>query len=302
MIVTELAKTGVFIPEVGIGTWNYHAGPATLRKGLEAGALFIDTAESYGTESDVGEAVRGMRDRAFIATKVSPINFHRADLRRSVDTSLLKMGLDVIDLLQLHKPNPSIPIAETMEAMAELVDAGKIRFVGVSNFSVEQLKEAQDNLTKYSIVSNQVRYNLIDRSIEKDLLPYCQSNHVTVIAYCPLARGLNRIRDCDPSGVIDEVARMTGRSPAQIIINWCLCKDGVVTIPKGNSAEHILDNCGASNWRLSQEQLALLDSRIYYRRRSRFDMLVRDWTPRTLQALAVRTVNALPRGLRRRLR
>jgi diketogulonate reductase-like aldo/keto reductase len=302
MIVTELAKTGVFIPEVGIGTWNYHAGPATLRKGLEAGALFIDTAESYGTESDVGEAVRGMRDRAFIATKVSPINFHRADLRRSVDTSLLKMGLDVIDLLQLHKPNPSIPIAETMEAMAELVDAGKIRFVGVSNFSVEQLKEAQDNLTKYSIVSNQVRYNLIDRSIEKDLLPYCQSNHVTVIAYCPLARGLNRIRDCDPSGVIDEVARMTGRSPAQIIINWCLCKDGVVTIPKGNSAEHILDNCGASNWRLSQEQLALLDSRIYYRRRSRFDMLVRDWTPRTLQALAIRTVNALPRGLRRRLR
>ncbi len=302
MIVTELAKTGIFIPEVGIGTWNYHAGPALLRKGLEAGAVFIDTAESYGTETAVGEAVRGMRGRVFIATKVSPQNFHRADLRRSVDTSLRTMGIDVIDLLQLHEPNPSIPIAETMGTMAELVDAGKIRFVGVSNFSVEQLKEAQNNLNKYPIVSNQVRYNLIDRTIEKDLLQYCQANHVTVIAYCPLARGLNRIRDCDPSGLIDELARMTGKSPAKIVINWCLCQSGVVAIPKGNSAEHILDNCGASDWRLSQEQLALLNSRIQYRQRSRFDMLVRQWIPAPLQSLAIGTLNALPRKLRRRFR
>ena len=85
--------------------------------------------------------------------------------------------------------------------MTDLVDAGKIRFVGVSNFSMEQLKEAQKTLIKYPIVSNQIRYNLIDRTIEKDLLPYCRANRVTVIAYCPLARGLNRIRDCDPTGV-----------------------------------------------------------------------------------------------------
>lgn len=302
MIITELAKTGVFIPEVGIGTWNYHAGSSPLRKGLEAGALFIDTAESYGTETVVGEAARGMRDRVFIATKVSPQHLHRADLQKSVDTSLRKMGIDVIDLLQLHEPNPSIPIAETMGAMAELVDAGKIRFVGVSNFSVEQLKEAQNNLNKYPIVSNQVRYNLIDRTIEKDLLQYCQANHVTVIAYCPLARGLNRIRDCDSSGVLDELAQATGKSIAQIAINWCLCQDGVVAIPKGNSTEHILDNCGASDWRLSQEQLALLDSRIQYRKRTRFDMLIRQWLPGPFQSLAVHTLNALPKGLRRRLR
>jgi diketogulonate reductase-like aldo/keto reductase len=302
MIVTELARTGVFIPEVGIGTWDYHAGPVPLRKGLEAGALFIDTAESYGTEPAVGEAVQGMRDRVFVATKVSPQNFHRAALRRSVDTSMRTMGIDVIDLLQLHEPNPSIPIAETTGAMVELVDAGKIRFIGVSNFSVEQLQAAQKALGQYPIVSNQVRYNLIDRTIEQDLLPYCQANHVTVIAYCPLARGLNRICDCDPSGVINELARTTGKSPAQIVINWCLCKDGVVAIPKGNSTEHILDNCGASDWRLSREQLALLNSRIHHRRRSRFDTLVRNWLPGPLQTLAVRTVNALPKSLRRRLR
>jgi len=302
VIVTELAKTGIFIPEVGIGTWNYHAGPGPLRKGLEAGALFIDTAESYGTETAVGEAVRDIRDRVFIATKVSPQNFHCTNLRQSVDASLQRLGVDVIDLLQLHEPNPSIPIDETMGAVADLMDAGKIRLAGVSNFSVEQLQEAQKALGRYPIVSNQVRYNLIDRTIEKDMLHYCQSNHVTVIAYCPLARGLNRIRDCDPSGVINELARTTGKSPAQIVINWCLCKDGVVAIPKGNSTEHILDNCGASDWRLSQEQLVLLNSRIHYRQRSRFDMLVRQWIPGPLQSLAVRAVNALPRGLRRRVR
>jgi diketogulonate reductase-like aldo/keto reductase len=264
--------------------------------------LFIDTAESYGTEPVVGEAVRGIRDRVFIATKVSPQNLHRTNLRQSVDASLQRLGVDMIDLVQLHEPNPSIPIDETMGAVADLMDVGKIRFAGVSNFSVIQLREAQKALGRYPIVSNQVRYNLIDRTIEKEMLHYCQANHVTVIAYCPLARGLDRIRDCDPSGVIDELARMTGKSPAQIVINWCLCKDGVVAIPKGNSTEHILDNCGASDWRLSQEQLSLLDSRIQYRRRSRFDMMVRQWMPSPLQSFAVRAVNALPRGLRRRAR
>lgn len=302
MIVTELANTGIFIPEVGIGTWDYHAGPEPLRKGLEAGALFIDTAESYGSEFTVGEAVRGVRDRVFIATKVSPQNFRPAEFRRSVDASLQRMGIDVVDLLQLHEPNPSVPIAETMGALSSLIDAGKVRFAGVSNFSVAQLQAAQQALGKYRIVSNQVRYNLIDRTIEQELLPYCRANHVTVIAYCPLARGLSRIRDCDSSGVLDELARAIGKSPAQIAINWCLCQSGVVAIPKGNSTEHILDNCGASGWRLSQEQLALLDSRIQYRRRSRFDLLIRQWLPGPLQSLAVHTLNALPKGLRRRLR
>ena len=302
MIVTELAKTGVFIPEVGIGTWGYHAGPGPLRKGLEAGALFIDTAESYGTETDVGQALRGMRDRVFIATKVSPQHFHADDLRRSVDASLQRMDIDVVDLLQLHKPNPSIPIEETMGAVAGLIDSGKVRFAGVSNFSVPQLQAAQQALGKYPIVSNQLRYNLIDRTIEQELLPYCRANSVTVIAYCPLARGLDRIRDCDPTGVIDELARMINKSPAQVVINWCLCQEGVVAIPKGNSTEHILDNCGASDWRLSAEHLSLLDSRIRFRRRNRFDMMVREWIPGPLQSLAVRTLEALPKQWRRRLR
>jgi diketogulonate reductase-like aldo/keto reductase len=298
----ELAKTGVQIPRVGIGTWNYRGGPTPLRKGLEAGALFIDTAESYGTEPDVGVAIRGIRRKVFIATKVSPQNFHADNLRRSVDASLRRMKVDVIDLLQLHEPNPWIPIQETMGALSALIDAGKVRFAGVSNFSVPQLQAAQKALGKYPVVSNQVPYNVINRTIEKDVLPYCRREGITVIAYWPLARSISRIRDCDPTGVIDELAKETGKSPAQIIINWCLCQEAVVAIPKGNSIEHILDNCCASDWRLSQEQLANLNSRIRHRRRNRFDVLIRQRLPGPLQSLGMSMLNMLPPSLRRRFR
>ncbi|MGO9274518.1 MAG: aldo/keto reductase [Terriglobia bacterium] len=300
MMLKELARTGVGIPEVGMGTANYRAGPLPLRKGLDAGALFIDTAESYGTEDVVGEAVKGLRERVFIATKVSPQNFRAADLRKSVDSSLCRLRTDTVDLLQLHYPNPAIPIEEPMSALAELVDAGKIQHVGVSNFSVAQLQAAQKALGRYPIVSNQVRYNVIDRSIEKDLLPYCQANGITVIAYTPMARGLDRIRDCDPGGILDRLARETGKSAAQIILNWCLCKDQVVAIPMSNSVEHLIENCGASDWRLSNEQLALLDTAIQFRHRTRFDMLARRYLPARLQRIALQTAKWLPRGLRRR--
>src|ERR1039457_1816867 len=113
MVVKELAQTGVLLPEVGLGTWDYHAGPGPLRRGLEAGALFIDTAESYGTDQVVGEALKGMRESVFVATKVSPQNFRRAPLLASVDSSLQRLGVDTIDLLQLHEYNPAIPIQET---------------------------------------------------------------------------------------------------------------------------------------------------------------------------------------------
>jgi diketogulonate reductase-like aldo/keto reductase len=297
----ELGTTGVLIPEVGIGTWNYHAGSETLRKGLEAGALFIDTAESYGTEGVVGEALAGLRDGVLLATKVSPQNFRKAELKRSVDSSLRRLRIDAIDLLQLHEPNSSVPIEETIGAMTALVDAGKVRFLGVSNFSVSQLQEAQAASKKYRIVSNQVRYNIIDRTIEKDLLQYCQTNEITVIAYSPLARGLSRIRDCDPNSVVNRLARDLGRSEAQIVLNWCLCKEGVVVIPGGNSVEHILENCGASAWQLSPEQVSLLDANIQYRQKNWFDRLVRRHCPKTLQNIGLRLVNYLPRGLRRRI-
>src|SRR5579864_6899796 len=117
------------------------------------------------------------------------------------------------------------------------------------------MKAAQKALGKHPIVSNQVRYNLIDRTIEKEILPYCLANGITVIAYSPLSKGLSRITDCDPTGVISEIARATGKTPAQVVINWCICKENVVAIPKANSETHILENCAASDWRLSAQQI-----------------------------------------------
>jgi len=301
MLFRQLGRTGITLPEVGIGTWDYRAGPCVLRRGFDAGALFVDTAESYGTDHVVGEAVRGQRKRVFIATKVSPQNFRRTDILKSVDASLLRLGMDTIDLIQLHEPNPAVPIQETMDALADLVEAGKVRFIGVSNFSVAQLQEAQKALRRFPIVSNQVRYNLIDRTIEQGLLQYCQANQITVIAYGPLARGMDRIRDCDPSRVLEKISMATGRSPAQIAINGCLCKEGVIVIPKGNSEEHVLENCAASDWRLSSGHQALLDGNIHYRHRNRVDTLLRRYMPRPLRPLAQRVLSSLPRGLRHRL-
>jgi myo-inositol catabolism protein IolS len=125
MFSKPLGKSGVLVPEVGLGTYDYKNGPSLLRRGLEAGALFIDTAESYGTEDLVGAAIAGLRERVIVATKVSPQNFRPVDLRRSVDASLRRLGIAVIDLLQLHHPNPKIPIEETMGTIEGLIEVGK---------------------------------------------------------------------------------------------------------------------------------------------------------------------------------
>jgi len=301
MTSKELGTTGVSLPEVGIGTGDYRAGPEPLRRGLEAGALFIDTAESYGTEPVVAEAIAGIRDKVLLATKISALNFRKDALLRSAEACLGRLRVDCIDLLQLHQPNPAVPIEETVGAMTALVDAGKVRFIGVSNFSVAQLQGAQKAAGKYRVVSNQLRYNIIDRTIERDLLPYCQANKITVIAYSPLARGLERIRDCDPQQSIDRLAKATGKTCSQVILNWCLSKEGVVAIPKGNSVQHILENCGASGWRLTGEQLSLLDASIQHRQRTGFDALLRRYTPEPVRRIGLRLLNHLPRGLRRRI-
>jgi diketogulonate reductase-like aldo/keto reductase len=299
MQTKQLGKTGVSISEIGLGTFDYRGGAVPLRKGIEAGATVLDTAESYGTESVVGEAIRGLREQVFIATKVSPQNYHRADLRKSVEASLRNLGIERIDLLQLHYPNAAISIEETMGAIANLIDEGKIRFCGVSNFSVAQLQAAQKALGKYPVVSNQVRYNVIDRTIEKEILPYCEANGISVIAYSPLSKSLSRITDCDPTGVIAEIARATGKTAAQVVINWCICQENVIAIPKANSEAHILENCGASGWRLSAGQIALMNTRIQFRHRNKFDVLARKLMPPSLQKIAIRARDLLPRRLRR---
>lgn len=301
MLAKELATTGLRIPEIGLGTWDYYGGPEPLRRGFDAGALFVDTAESYGTEPAVADALAGRRDSVFLATKVSPGHFHHADVIRAADASLHRLRTDHLDLYQLHQPNASIPIEETMAAMETLVDAGKVRFIGVSNFSVAQLQRAQKALRKHPLVSNQVRFSLVDRTITPDLLPYCQANGITVIAYSPLARRLSRIFDGDPSGILAQVAREVGRTAVQVTLNWCLHHDRVVVIPKGNSVSHVVENCGASDWRLSPDQFRLLTEKIRFRRRGRFELFLRRHVPASLTQTLQSAVRLLPAGIRRRV-
>jgi diketogulonate reductase-like aldo/keto reductase len=166
----DLADAGVRLPAVGLGTWQYRGGIEPLRTGITLGACFIDTAESYGTEEIVGHAIHGIRKDIFLATKVSPRHFRHTDIIAAAEASLKRLNTDYIDLYQLHWPNHTIPIEETMGAMEQLVDNGKVRFIGVSNFFERDLKNAQKAMSKHKIVSDQVRLNLIDRTIESGLL------------------------------------------------------------------------------------------------------------------------------------
>jgi diketogulonate reductase-like aldo/keto reductase len=272
MELKELGGTGVMVPEIGLGTWKYHGGAAPLRRGVELGAFLIDTAEMYRTEDAVGQAVRGMRDRVFIATKVLGSHLRRDQLLRAAEGSLRQLGVDRIDLYQLHWSDPNVPIKETMGAMESLVDRGAVRYIGVSNFSPRELAEAQAAMRNHPIVSNQVLYNLRWREIEQDLLPYCLEQQITVMAYTPLndgelagLSGRGRRRQGNPSPkdralqALAEVAAQVSKTPAQVALNWCTAHPNVIAIPKSDSIARTEENCGASGWRLTPEQMGRLD-------------------------------------------
>ena len=144
-----------------------------------------------------------------------------------------------------------------------MVDMGKVRFICVSNFFMRDLEEAQECMTKYKIVSNQVKYSLLHRGIEADMLLYCQKNDITVIAYSPVAQGhltskplLRKRRAMD---VLERIAAETGKPMAQVALNWGISKPNVIAIPKSDKVERIVENCEASGWRLSAEQMEELN-------------------------------------------
>ena len=278
----ELSTTGLRVPELALGTWHYRGGVEPLRVGIELGASFVDTAESYGTEEVVGQAIHGIRDKVFLATKVSPRHFRRPDLIRAAEQSLKRLANDYIDLYQLHWPNYSVPIGETMAAMEELVKAGKIRFIGVSNFSAEESERAQRCLSSNRLVSNQVRYSLADRTIEDGLLEYCEAKKISVLAFSPLETGLENLRNFDADDVLGTIAVGTGKTMAQVALNWCLCRGPVIAIFKADSVEHVRENCGASGWRLRPDHLEALN-RVSFRRRGPVERFARRLARRTLQ-------------------
>ncbi len=265
MQTRSLGSSGVLVSEVGFGTWNFKGDTAVMQQALDLGSTLIDTAESYNTEIQVGASLQGRRNEAFIATKVSAWNFRYADVLKSADQSLQNLGIDVIDLYQLHAPSSTIPIEETMGAMDELVRAGKIRFVGVSNFAVEELEAAEAALTEGSIVENQVKYSIFDHAFADTVMPYCQQHGIAVLAYSPLEGAQYRAElDRNPllGTLLESMSQETGKTPVQILLRWGLQQPNVITIPASNSMAHLEENCEVSGWQLSNEQYAALNAAV----------------------------------------
>jgi pyridoxine 4-dehydrogenase len=253
----------------GDGIWGPPDDPdearRVLRRAVELGVNLIDTADSYGPEVSeqlIAEALHPYPDDLVIATKAGltrsgPGNWARdgrpEHLRAAVESSLTRLRLDRIDVLQLHAVDPNVPLEESLGALIELRDAGKIRHLGVSNVSLEQLDRA---LELTPLVSVQNRFNLQDRSAE-DVLEASAERGLAFIPWFPLATGsLAR-----PGSALDEIAERHGATPAHVALGWLLARsEAMLPIPGTSSVEHLEENLGAAELELSDEELAALSA------------------------------------------
>ncbi|MEM1937162.1 MAG: aldo/keto reductase [Candidatus Caldarchaeum sp.] len=314
MRFVELGRTGLRVSSICLGTWQFGSGSwgfgreysrndclEAVRASLEAGVNFIDTAEIYGggvSEQIVGEALRDVDGEVFIATKVWPTHLTYNGVIKACGRSLQRLGVRTIDLYQIHFPNPLIPLRQTMRAMEDLVRMGKVRFIGVSNFPLRLLKKAREYLKTEDVVSNQVKYNLIERNIEKDLLPYCEREKITILAYSPLAQGLltgkysrkHRPRDYvrrinrlyTPAFLrraeklfeeLEKIAGKHGVSMGQIALAWVAGHQRCVAVAGAKNRHQALENALAGDVMLSGEEMMSLSQLSEKVKPTAFDML-----------------------------
>ena len=257
--------TGAGVPVIGQGTWMIEDAPdhavETLRLGIDLGLRHIDTAEMYGngrSEELVGEAIAGRRDEVFLVSKVMPQNAGYDGTLSACEKSLKRLKTDRLDLYLLHWPG-NHPITETMRAMEKLASNGLIRFIGVSNFDVKELQEAEAALRHHRMACNQVLYHLQDRGIERRLIPYCASREIAVVAYSPF----NQRRFPGPrtagGRVLAEIAARHNRTPRQVALNFLTRHPGVFAIPKTSRPDRVRENAGGVGWQLDPEDLAAID-------------------------------------------
>ena len=258
----EFGSTGFAVPVIGQGTWQMKkSGLEALNTGLDLGMTHIDTAEMYtGSEELIAEAIRGRRPEIFLVSKVLPSNASYKGTLRACDATLKRLKTDYLDVYLLHWWSGAHPIAETMRAMEELATAGKIRHLGVSNLDVDQLKQAQNALSREKIVCNQVMYHLRSRGIENRLLPYCETQTIAVVGYAPFGQGNFPEPDSQQGKALAAIAERHGKTPRQVALNFLTRKPGLFTIPKAGKVDHVRENAGAIGWELSEEDLRLIDA------------------------------------------
>lgn len=261
---------GNTLPVIGLGTWSMGGGTIpnpsqdekalrALRAALEMGYTHIDTAEMYAsghTEELVGKALRGVpRHQVFITTKVMPPNLRYESVLRSLEGSLRRLGVEYIDLYLIHWPSRSIPLAETFRALNQAVRDGKVRYLGVSNFSLSELKEAQQ-LSETPIITNQVPYSLVTRRyFHNGVIPYCQENSIIVTAYSPIEEGHLQLH---PS--LLTIAASHNATPYQIALAWLVNQPWVIAIPMSQNPEHLRQNLLAAEIELSEQEMATLNA------------------------------------------
>jgi aryl-alcohol dehydrogenase-like predicted oxidoreductase len=302
-----LGKTQITISPLGIGVWEwgdkFYWGYGleydetdvhdAFSACIEAGVNFFDTAEVYGqgrSERLLGQFIRShtaeTNQPIVVATKFFPYPWRlwKGSLNIALDNSLKRLQMDCVDLYQIHWPYPPISIETWSSALADVISAGKATAVGVSNYSANQMRRSHAILIKRGLflASNQVRYNLLDREIEKNgLLRACQELGITCIAYSPLAQGLltGKYSPINPPkgfrsyrsssrylGKIEPVIRLLreigrnheSKTPSQVALNWVICK-GAVPIPGVKNLRQAQDNVGALGWRLTEEEISALD-------------------------------------------
>lgn len=259
---------GTPVTRLGQGTWKLGerrgarpAELAALTLGLDLGLTLIDTAEMYGegrAEELIGEAIAGRRAETYLVSKVYPHNATRRGAVTACEHSLRRLGTDYLDLYLLHWRG-GVPLEETLEAFVALVDAGKIRRFGVSNFDVADLEEAAALPAGTAIAADQVLYNPEHRGIEWDLLGWCRASGIPVMAYSPLGSSPRRVKRLLGHPSLSTVASRHDATPAQVVLAWALRHEDVYVIPKAGSKAHVQENRGALDLSLSAQDLAEID-------------------------------------------
>jgi diketogulonate reductase-like aldo/keto reductase len=275
VLTRAFGRGGAAVPVIGQGTWNVPLRGAArdeairaLRAGVELGMVHIDSAEMYGdggAEALVGEAIAGLpREQLFLVSKVLPYNASYAGTIAACHASMQRMRVDYLDCFLLHWRGGE-PLAETMRALEKLVADGDIRALGVSNFDVDDLREAQAVLKSGRIACNQVLYHLGERSIEAHEVPYCREAGIAVVAYTPFGRG--DWHDAPGAAELDRIAKAHGVSPHAVILAFLTREEGTFAIPKAATLAHVRENAAAGEFRLSAAEIAAIDRAFPVRRR-----------------------------------
>lgn len=263
-----LGQAGPPVSVLGLGTWNMERDdPAetarAIPRALAEGMTHVDTAELYGNgrvERLVGKALRGLRDRAFLASKVLPHNANRKGTISACENSLQRLGTDHLDLYLLHWYQGDFPLSQTFESMERLVEQGKIRAYGVSNFDVPELEEAYRLVGPGKIACNQVLYHLGERGIEHRVLPWCEAHGVAVVGYSPFGSGDFPAPDSDGGRVLAALAKAHNATPRQVALAFLTRRDSLWSIPKSSRVAGVRENAAAAQVRLSEADLAAIDA------------------------------------------